>query len=624
MLLPGPGALADSSRQPLFGPSTDSIVTGTVTADIQRYCVWRQAGQYVYLSYPQKGTTSQAGTEPVDVLKTQQLACFPDTADPDYDRLTMTDYFYDNNSENTGNGIGLGHYILDWSSAEGLSWGEDQTFSNVSIQLVSTTTFTDEDGNTDNSELGIQVAEDSCSCYNDWGQVTLDISQTGSVTTATAVETLSDTGSYADGRTADALDNEVLMLTTVYDISGDYDGAVTITQHEEYIVTFTADDQVYEITVVLGDDKSVEYDSVVHLSSAQSFDAENHPDADLKASVNGGAEDTEHDAVTQVARGDEITYRVETELNSEVESLYNLDIWHRDVTSSFLAMDSAFGEVSNLPYGSAIPIPSINGTMLLQSCGQVITLQLPDGLDYDESRLSEITLDQGSQTTWSLYDSSGSNGPSYDADTRTITIPLYIDIALPQPTSDNSATLFNYLDAMDGQSLSVTVPGVTVSEDAETATYYTAKAAISGTLGYRLESFTGIGPLLSPSRRSADSGVTSPHGYRLADLVPTTGDPLELDMSTIANDSGRVYSWEHLQNTTGQDYIQTASLSDELWYTVVIPDGTTSTTEPGEPGSVTKNPVETDDPTNIAVPILAMAAAAGLLTALARGKRSRG
>lgn len=141
--------------------------------------------------------------------------------------------------------------------------------------------------------------------------------------------------------------------------------------------------------------------------------------------------------------------------------------------------------------------------------------------------------------------------------------------------------------------LTLIIPGTTVSDQAEAAKLYTAKATITGDFFCPYESVLGSS---APAAAKPDTGSSWDDEDVWDDeaSVQTNGVMKTAVVRTAVNDSdtrfpfnntpsyttnmdikqfipNTHYIWYHLQNDDGRDCIQQEEHSRELWYTVVIP-----------------------------------------------------
>jgi hypothetical protein len=291
-----------------------------------------------------------------------------------------------------------------------------------------------------------------------------------------------------------------------------------------------------------------------------------------------------------------------------------------------------------------------------------VSFTLPDSKDstgaynlqYVKKNLDKITVSNSRSDgiQWKL----AQNSLAFDESTRTISFDVYISPKdIGQTVSmyeeeirnryknigsgpgylneDAPQIIQDTLEKMDGNNVTVAIPGVKVSNDADAGEAFTAKAKVAGDMFYGTSPYEGImgtsAPLGSPRppRKGLSKLTTSAMNKaqkKAAEAMADEMDNVE-DQSAIstlgttsssvaaastADDSSTTdeyelwtpdqyvdfhdavnlydydnyefvfgnYYWKHLQNDEGKDCIQEEANSEEMWYTVMIPSATISKT----------------------------------------------
>lgn len=288
-----------------------------------------------------------------------------------------------------------------------------------------------------------------------------------------------------------------------------------------------------------------------------------------------------------------------------------------------------------------------------------VSFTLPDSKDadgaynlqYAKENLDEVSISNSRSDgiKWRL----DKNSLSFDESTRTISFDVYIspkdigqtvsmyddeirdrykDVDIgsgPSYLSEKGIQIVkDTLEKMDGNNVTMSIPGVKVSGNADIGEAFTAKAKVSGDMFYGTSPHEGImgtsAPLGSPRRPhkkpsssaakkaqrkaaeamademddAADTGAISALDTESSEDATSepaddssTADEYELwtpDQYVDLHDTVNLYDydnyefvfgnyyWKHLQNDDGKDCIQNEANSEEMWYTVMIPSTTVS------------------------------------------------
>ena len=484
--------------------------------------------------------------------------------------------------------------LLRWGKAHGKNWTEDTQITGLTGDITKQDDFLDANGNPADFVRSTDNPGDIFNAEPDgiW-QMSGDIQQTDTASMLKRVQALSG----SDGRLGDMGYLRMYTGSTAYKFNKDYLGKLTINSCIKLRFSFMADGLPYEITLLTPD--------AAHTFEVEKVDTQpqvsGEPDADLQAVVthDGTASPvrTENDQVTAVQHGDEITYRIEAGGEATAQMFYKYlqdlipfgDIEYSQEVAEWL-----------ISHNVDLLQPVVNAWSQPADTYLDFSLTIPKGLEYDEARLSEITLEQP-DTNVMVY-TLDSEGSTYvwneETGEGTIRCRAYLDLERSHwnpywQLGWMSSYESDMLEQIARDVLTLIIPGTTVSDQAEAAKLYTAKATITGDFFCPYESIVGGS---APMGAKPDTGSSWDDEDVWDDeaSVQTNGVMKTAVVRTAVNDSdtrfpfnntpsyttnmdikqfipNTHYIWYHLQNDDGRDCIQQEEHSRELWYTVVIP-----------------------------------------------------
>ena len=484
--------------------------------------------------------------------------------------------------------------LLRWGKEHGKNWTEDTQITGLAGDITKQVDFLDANGNpADFVRSADNPGDDFAAWPGGIWQMSGDVQRTDTASMLKRVQALSG----SDGRLGDMGYFEMLTGSTAYKFNKDYLGKLTINSCIKLRFSFMADGMPYEITLLTPD--------AAHTFEVEKVDTQpqvsGEPDADLQAVVthDGTASPvrTENDQVTAVQHGDEITYRIEAGGEATAQMFYK---YLQDLIP-----------LGNIEYSQEVKEWAKNHDVdLMQAYMDAwsqpadtyldFSLTIPKGLEYDEARLSEITLEQPDTNV--MFYTLDSEGSTYvwneETGEGTIRCRVHLDLErshwypYPEPGWMSSYES-DMLEQIARDVLTLIIPGTTVSDQAEAAKLYTAKATIAGDFFCPYESVLGSS---APAAAKPDTGSNWDDEDVWDDeaSVQTYGVMKTAVVRTAVNDSDTRfpfnnttnyttnmdmkqfipythYIWYHLQNDDGRDCIQQEEHSRELWYTVVIP-----------------------------------------------------
>ena len=428
-----------------------------------------------------------------------------------------------------------------------------------------------------------------------------------------------------------------------------YLGKLTVKPELRFVFHFTVDGEKYQFTLKTPD---ISYDfNVVRGKYSHSGEK---PDSDVKAVItnNNGAPSepqTENTQVTAVQHGDKIGYQIDIGTEAEAEMFYQLQnaickmsTWNfsSEDMKKLEDIDKSYSFPYHDYYQTGTEEPRIK-----------VDFKIPEGLNYD-NEINNITLAQERSDTpkWTV----DKDNTKYDNTSSTLHVELELkdsnlsNIIKFKPNQEDSSQLADLMNQIHSDKLTLNIPGIEVSDNAEVGKYYTAKAKVSGHMHMDYESVLGVSVPASAKpggdfdwdddetswdeeidwddetvRQTASnnsplkvSAFTLLRALSVSNADSSKSITTQDDTASSASDSSAEqeysaedftfgvhsidydasdmvpsldYTWKHLQNNDGKDYIQEEENSDELWYTVVIPAATISKELPDDASEADQN-----------------------------------